>query len=306
MPFWAARDVPLGAVMARRSVLRAAPRASLVPAVRTKPAAGPGACRSRCPERQDRGASHVAIWRSSTGRRRSERAELGGVSTHPRLRQGRQFTPGHRAVIDERQSLTGRRGRPWPESSDIEKVLSPATNGSLGAQRDRHGVADHRFGQQASYGRPNAYADLAVAQAVVDEGDERAVRPRSGKPGACTTNRSGPDHEQARCPARREPSITGRTVSGVDDAHEWRLVRGHAAHEVGPAGGDPERDRAAVGVAGEVHRPRSRRSTISMRSFSWTRTRAVPVGGGKPCPPPDQRRSDDSKQKSTTFTPPCR
>ena len=33
---------------------RAAPRASLVPAVRTKPAAGPGACRSRCPERQDR------------------------------------------------------------------------------------------------------------------------------------------------------------------------------------------------------------------------------------------------------------
>ena len=72
-------------------------------------------------------------------------------------------------------------------------------------------------------------------------------------------------------PSAPEPSVTGRTVSGVDDAHEWRLVRGHAAHEVGPAGGDPERDRAAVGVAGEVHRPRSRRSTISMRSFSWTR-----------------------------------
>ena len=202
MPFWAARDVPLGAVMARRSVLTRGTSSEFgagSPHETGRRAWGLSEPMSRAPRS---GASHVAIWCSSTGRRRSERAELGGVSTHPRLRQGRQFTPGHRAVIHERQSLTGRRGRPWPESSDIEKVLSPATNGSLGAQRDRHGVADHRFGQQASYGRPNAYADLAVAQAVVDEGDERAVRPRSGKPGACTTNRSGPDHEQARCPAR--------------------------------------------------------------------------------------------------------
>ena len=99
--------------------------------------------------------------------------------------------------------------------------------------------------------------------------------------------RAGPEHGLLEEPPRAAGDVAGRELildareqrlhgPVGDEAEQGRLVGEHAAHELGPADREPERDRGAVGGADEVRGAEPSASISSARSSSSRRRGAGP------------------------------